>query len=92
MHYLHYTFQLVQYMTTTFSPFEVKIRRELVAYQIAIGVIVCILMGILVLMCLFAYLLFERNPKRVKKELDRKRLIQNTEGYPSGDISQVSCL
>uniref|UniRef100_A0A183E778 Innexin n=1 Tax=Gongylonema pulchrum TaxID=637853 RepID=A0A183E778_9BILA len=81
---------LVQYMTTTFSPFEVKIRRELVAYQMATGVIVCILMVALVLMCLFAYLLFERNSKLSRKEFDCKQLIRNTDGgYPPRHISQT---
>lgn len=75
-------------MTTTFSPFEVKIRRELIAYQISIGVVVCILMAVVVLMCLFAYLLFERNPKRVAKEMDRKMLIRNADGYCSKEFSQ----
>ncbi|VDN29879.1 unnamed protein product [Gongylonema pulchrum] len=84
---------LVQYMTTTFSPFEVKIRRELVAYQMATGVIVCILMVALVLMCLFAYLLFERNSKLSRNEFDCKQLIRNTDGgFPPRHISQVSCL
>lgn len=81
---------LVQYMTTTVSPLEIKTRRKLVLYQIAIGVISCILIGILILMCLFAYLLFERNPKQIAEELDRQRLLRNFSGYPSREISQVS--
>uniref|UniRef100_A0A915PEC8 Ribosomal protein L23/L25 N-terminal domain-containing protein n=1 Tax=Setaria digitata TaxID=48799 RepID=A0A915PEC8_9BILA len=69
---------LVQYMTTTTSPLEVKIRKELVAYQIALSITICILFGVLVLMCLFAYQLFEGNPKQTAKELDRRSLGPNT--------------
>lgn len=62
-------------MTTTFSPFEVKLRREVVAYQIGIGIIVCILMVVAVLMCIFGYLLFERSPNRLTN-VEQKLLIK----------------
>ncbi|EFO25645.2 carboxylesterase [Loa loa] len=83
---------LVQYMTTTFPSLEVKIRRELINYQMALGVTVCILFVILVLMCLFAYLLFERNPKQIAKELNRRRFIRNVNDHFSRQWSQESCL
>ncbi|CAG9531454.1 unnamed protein product [Cercopithifilaria johnstoni] len=79
---------LVQYMTTTFPSLEVKIRKELVIYQMALGIVVCILFVIMVLMCLFAYLLFERNPKRI---VNRKRLILDVNRF-SRQCSQESCL
>ena len=79
-------------MTTTFSPFEVRLRREVVAYQITIGVVACVLMVVTVLACLFAYLVFERNPRR-QAEIDSKRLIRETGKYPSGaEMSHVSSL
>ncbi|KHN80933.1 Neuroligin-4, Y-linked [Toxocara canis] len=89
---------LVQYMTTTFSPLEGSMRRQVLAYQIGMGVLACILMGVTVLACLFAYLVFERNPRKAAKlEHDRRRLIRNTSGKaePSSskaDILKVSSL
>ncbi|VDK47610.1 unnamed protein product [Anisakis simplex] len=77
---------LVEYMTTTFSPLQALMRREVLAYQIGIGVLSCVLMGITVLACLFAYLFFERGTKRrplhknnnsvEEMELDRKSLLR----------------
>lgn len=86
------TFQLVQYMTTTIPSLEIKIRKELVTYQMALGVVVCIFFVILILMCLFAYLLFERNPKRIVKELNHGRLIRDVNHSFSRQHSHESCL
>uniref|UniRef100_A0A2K6VU02 COesterase domain-containing protein n=1 Tax=Onchocerca volvulus TaxID=6282 RepID=A0A2K6VU02_ONCVO len=83
---------LVQYMTTTVSSLELKIRKELLTYQIIFGVVICILFVVFILMCLFAYLLFERSPKRISKELNRKRLIRNVNHHFSRQFSQESCL
>ncbi|VIO89633.1 Carboxylesterase family protein [Brugia malayi] len=83
---------LVQYMTTTFPSLEAKIRKELVIYQMSLGIVVCILFVILMLMCLFAYLLFERNPKRIANELNHERLIHNVNQHFLRQSSQESCL
>uniref|UniRef100_A0A914ZCY3 Carboxylesterase type B domain-containing protein n=2 Tax=Parascaris univalens TaxID=6257 RepID=A0A914ZCY3_PARUN len=85
---------LVQYMTTTFSPIEGAMRREVLVYQIGVGVLSCILMGVMVLACLFAYLVFERNPRRASKlEHDRRRLIRDTnKSLSKTDILKVSSL
>ncbi|VDK68728.1 unnamed protein product [Litomosoides sigmodontis] len=83
---------LVQYMTTTFPSIEVKIRKELMMYQVTLGVVVCLLLVILVLMCLFAYQLFERNPKRIAKEVSRRRLILDVNRQFSRQSSQELCL
>ncbi|VDN03666.1 unnamed protein product [Thelazia callipaeda] len=65
---------LVQYMTTTFSPFETKIQKQLIAYQVAMGVIICILLAVLVLMCVFAYLLCNRSSERIMRKRDFHRV------------------
>lgn len=85
-------FQLVQYMTTTFSPFEVKVRKELVAYQIALGVIVCILMGVLVLMGVFAYLYCDRSEKYRSRRIRRMRNMDDAGKDSSAEMTQMSCL
>uniref|UniRef100_A0A0N5AVS4 COesterase domain-containing protein n=1 Tax=Syphacia muris TaxID=451379 RepID=A0A0N5AVS4_9BILA len=74
---------LVQFMTTTFSPIDEKLRLEVVAYQISIGIIGCILMLVVVLACAFAYLFFERRP-RLQAEFDHKRLISDRQKREMG--------
>ncbi|MFH4982984.1 hypothetical protein AB6A40_009693, partial [Gnathostoma spinigerum] len=72
----HYIPSLVQYMTTTMSPSESRARRELVAVQIALGVVLCVLILITLLACVFAYISFERNPKRLMK-MEREKMLEN---------------
>ncbi|TKR82195.1 hypothetical protein L596_015956 [Steinernema carpocapsae] len=58
-----YVPRLVNYMTSTFPPEEVRTRRELVAFQIIVGILVFVLMIVIVLMLSFGYCLFDKNNK-----------------------------
>uniref|UniRef100_A0A0N4Z6L7 COesterase domain-containing protein n=1 Tax=Parastrongyloides trichosuri TaxID=131310 RepID=A0A0N4Z6L7_PARTI len=71
---------LVNYMTTTFPPEEISVRRQLIAFQITTAVLVIILVLILLIALQFAYCLFSR--KAIEKQ-ERKTLVSYQECYPS---------
>ncbi len=79
-------FQLVSYMTTTFSPTDMTIRKELTVFKITTGVVVFFLMLMTVLAGIFAYLLFER-PRR--EEMQKRSMLMGVgddNNYASGQF------
>lgn len=82
----HFIPSLVNYMTTTFPPSEVSVRRELVTFKILVAVLVLVLM-ILLLLCLsFGYCLYDKDKNDAT--FDRRTLVTRQSDYPeSGHIS-----
>uniref|UniRef100_A0A0K0EPI2 COesterase domain-containing protein n=1 Tax=Strongyloides stercoralis TaxID=6248 RepID=A0A0K0EPI2_STRER len=71
---------LVNYMTTTFPPEEISVRRQLMAFQVTTAVLVIVLAIVLLIALQLAYCLFSR--KAVEKQ-ERRTLVPYKEYYPS---------
>ena len=84
---------LVNYMSTTFPPWEVRERREVVAFQVTTGVLALILAIVIVIAIFFGYKYanrkreFEENMStRVGSRADSRKQLVRLHEYPSGPI------
>lgn len=77
----HFIPSLVNYMTTTFPPSEVSVRRELVTFKILVAVLVLFLMLILVLCLSFGYCLYDKD--KGDGTIDRRTLVTRQSDYPT---------
>ena len=85
--------QLVNYMTTTFPPSEVSVRRELIAFKWLVGVVVAVLMLFVVLTFSFAYQLYEKRhgPDRTEdhKLVEYERDLQSASSFEPTRLSAL---
>ncbi|GMR32337.1 hypothetical protein PMAYCL1PPCAC_02532, partial [Pristionchus mayeri] len=72
--------QLVNYMTTTFAPEEVSVRRELITFQWIVGVLVILLILFIVLAGSFGYKIFEG---KHYEEVEMNKLVNIRSDLPS---------
>uniref|UniRef100_A0A7I4Z1D1 COesterase domain-containing protein n=2 Tax=Haemonchus contortus TaxID=6289 RepID=A0A7I4Z1D1_HAECO len=77
---------LVNYMTTTFPPSEVSVRRQLMAFQWVVAVVVAFLLLFIVLTGGFAYQVCERSqsPNDIKES---HRLVEHVDNFNSASSS-----
>jgi hypothetical protein len=65
-------------MTTTFAPEEVRVRRELMAFQVTTGVIAFVLMLVLVIALSLAYHICTRQDRQ-RQTVDHMKLVNQSE-------------
>lgn len=75
---------LVNYMTTTFPPSEVSVRRQLMVFQWVVAIVVAFLLLFVVLTGGFAYQVCERsqNPNDIKES---HRLVEHVDNFNSNN-------
>lgn len=74
--------QLVNYMTTTFPPSEVSVRRELTVFKWLTGVVIVVLILFIVLTFSFAYQLYEKH-YGIEDQVEDHKLVEYHRDVPS---------
>ncbi|CAD6187241.1 unnamed protein product [Caenorhabditis auriculariae] len=67
---------LVNYMTTTFPPSEVSVRRQLVVFQWLAGVFIIVIALLIVLAGAFGYQVFEKSAEKDRNKREEHHLVE----------------